>query len=72
METATQHGWKRCCDELPPLGVVVMTKIDDAHGCRNEQELKRYQREPHTRSMWFFPDASMYVYYEPTHWAYVR
>ena len=72
MATAAQYDWKRCSDQLPPLDVEVMTKIDDSKGCRNEQALKRYQREPNTRSLWFYPDGSMYVYYTPTHWAYVR
>lgn len=46
-----------------PEGVVVMTKIDDAAGPRHEQPLVRQG------SLWFFPDRSMYVYYQPTHWA---
>lgn len=41
---------------------VVLTKIDDERGPRNEQELKRMG------NLWFFPDDSMYVYYQPTHW----
>jgi hypothetical protein len=48
--------------ESAPEGVVVMTKIDDADGCRNEQELKRRGR------LWWLADGSMYVYYTPTHW----
>ena len=56
------NEWTKCKDRLPDEGVVVMTKIDDANGCRNEQELKRLGR------LWFFPDGSMYVYYTPTHW----
>jgi hypothetical protein len=28
-------------DELPPESVVVMTKIDDENGVRNERSLKR-------------------------------
>lgn len=60
--------WKKCSAELPPVGVVVMTKIDDALGVRNEQALKPLQRLPNTRSLWFFEDGIMYVYYEPTHW----
>ena len=63
--------WVACKDELPPVDVVVMTKIYDENGCRNEGTLKRYQRSPETRSLWFVPDGSMYVYYEPTHWASV-
>lgn len=61
-------GWIKCSDQLPPVDEVVMTKIDDADGCRNETTLKRYQRTPETRSLWFLPDGSMYVYYTPTHW----
>lgn len=64
--------WKRCSDELPPLDAVVMTKIDDANGYRNERMLKRYQRTPETQSLWFMPDDSTCVYYEPTHWASVQ
>jgi hypothetical protein len=45
-----------------PEGVVVETKIDDEKGIRNETTLKRQGR------LWFFPDDSMYVYYQPTHW----
>ena len=43
-----------------PEGRLVMTKIDDAQGCRNVQPLVR-------RGSLFFAD-SMYVYYSPTHW----
>ena len=46
----------------PPAGQVVMTKIDDEKGPRNQQELKR------SGNLYFFPDESMYVYYAPTHW----
>ena len=56
------NDWLECSYRLPDEGVVVMTKIDDGFGCRNEQELKRL------KNLWFFPDASMYVYYTPTHW----
>ena len=45
-----------------PENVVVRTKIDDEHGPRNDCTLIR--RGP----LWFFPDGSMYVYYQPTHW----
>ena len=55
-------GWTACTDRLPDDGVVVMTKIYDAKGERNEQELKR------RGNLWFFPDDTMYVYYTPTHW----
>lgn len=48
--------------ETAPPGTVILTKIDDADGCRNEQKLIR------KGSLWFLPDMSMYVYYRPTHW----
>ena len=54
--------WIRIEDRLPPDKKVVMTKIEDREGSRNEQELKRNGR------LWFLPDGSMYVYYTPTHW----
>lgn len=44
-----------------PDGVVAMTKIDDANGCRNECTLKR------GGNLWWTPDGGMYVYYRPTH-----
>jgi hypothetical protein len=63
MSHGTLSGqWVECVNLLPPEGDVVMTKVDDAEGCCNEQELKRSGR------LWFFPDGSMYVYYTPTHW----
>ena len=54
--------WIKCSDKLPPQDTVVETKIDDALGVRNEQRLQMHGR------LWFYPDMSMYVYYEPTHW----
>ena len=49
--------------ESAPEGEVVDTKIiDGVGGSSNEQPLKR------RKNLWFFPDDSMYVYYEPTHW----
>lgn len=56
--------WIPVTQSLPPNGVLVDTKIDDASGCRNEQPLKRSDR------LWFVPEGDMYVYYEPTHWRY--
>lgn len=52
--------WQRT--ETAPEDVVVMTKIDDEHGPRNETTLKRI------RGLWWAPDQGMYVYYAPTHW----
>lgn len=58
--------WIPCDKELPPVGMVVDTKIDDKQGCRNVTTLKRNDR------LWFLPDGSMYVYYTPTHWRQCR
>jgi len=46
----------------PKDGVTVMTRINDAKGVRNEQELKK------RGNLWYFPDMSMYVYYTPNEW----
>ena len=46
--------------ESAPSGRLVMTKIDDANGARNEQPLSR------NGNLWF--SGEMYVYYRPTHW----
>lgn len=54
--------WTRVKDAPPKDGVVVMTKIDDERGPRNEQAMKR------SGNLWFVPDGSTYVYYTPTHW----
>jgi hypothetical protein len=56
------NDWIEISQQLPPQGKVVNTKIDDAKGCRNEAHLKLQ------RNLWWFPDGSMYVYYQPTHW----
>lgn len=62
--TATSE-WTAVSEELPERGVVVMTKIHDENGERNEQPLKLIANGGR---LWFFPDGSMYVYYVPTHW----
>lgn len=54
--------WERTDDALPPEGLSVETKIDDADGLRNGCTLQRRGR------FWFTPDGAMYVYYTPTHW----
>lgn len=54
--------WKLIKDEPPPKNKTLKTKIDDADGVRNEQELF------FDGKLWWFPDKSMYVYYTPTHW----
>lgn len=48
--------------ETAPEGREVMTKVHDLNGERNVQTLIRKGR------LWFHPDMSMYVYYQPTHW----
>lgn len=55
--------WIPVAQGLPPIGELVLTKIDDAQGCRNQQRLRR---EGH---LWFVPSREIYVYYTPTHWA---
>jgi len=60
--TQRDDGWVPTKDMLPPSGLIVETKIDDAKGLRNEQLLKRDGR------LWFHQDGEMYVYYTPTHW----
>lgn len=54
--------WTITRDSLPPQGVAVATKIDDANGIRNEQVLIL------RGSLWFPPGSNVYVYYVPTHW----
>ncbi len=58
----SEETWTPCARQMPPEGVVVDTKIDDAGVARNEQLLKRHG------NLWFLSDGSMYVYYQPTHW----
>lgn len=60
----TYSVWKETRKELPPIDVVVDTKIDDINGPRNEQKLKRMG------NLWFMPTGGMYVYYTPTHWRF--
>lgn len=57
--------------ESAPECIIVMTKIDDELGVRNEQKLKKLTRPGADRPLWWAPDGSMYVYYTPTHWRYV-
>lgn len=58
--------WISVSGRLPDEGTVVETKIDDEQGCHNVQTLKR------SGNLWFIPDGSMYVYYTPTHWAFLE
>ena len=52
--------WTEVQHKRPPVGVEVMTKIDDGNGVRNEQVMTL------KHSLWWIGD--MYVYYTPTHW----
>lgn len=55
-----------------PAGVEILTKIEDEMGERNVQILVKRVREPgKTRPLFWYPDGSTYVYYEPTHWRHV-
>lgn len=55
--------WISCKTRLPESDVVVMTKIDDEKGVKNIQTLKIG-----SHGLWWLPDDSMYIYYNPTHW----
>ena len=59
--TDEKNPWILCKAAMPPDGVTVLTKIDDADGCRNIQPLWKQGR------LWF-AQSDLYVYYEPTHW----
>ena len=50
--------WMTTKFQTPPENVPLETKI-------NVQILFRQGK------LWFVPDGSMYVYYEPTHWRYL-
>lgn len=70
MRNVTNYNWKQTNEELPPVGVAVITKIHDARGWRNVRTLvRRESTKPGAPSLWFSPDGSGYVYYQPTHWA---
>lgn len=62
--------WIKITDQLPPENVMVMTKIDDEQGIRNVQPLRLVDTKLSGR-MFFHADGLMYVYYTPTHWAYI-
>lgn len=54
--------WIKVEDRLPTEGRLVITKIHDTNGERNEQPLKRQGK------LWFHRGGATYVYYTPTHW----
>lgn len=57
-------NWIACNCNLPEENIVVNTKIDDWQGERNQQMLVR------KGNLWFLQDQNVYIYYNPTHWAY--
>ena len=57
-----ERAYVATADLSPPEGVVVLTKIDDADGVRNEGKLMK------RGNLWWTSDGAMYVYYRPTHW----
>jgi hypothetical protein len=59
---SNRSAWVSVTYRRPPQDVTVETKIDDSRGCRNQTFLKLHGR------LWFVPDMSIYVYYEPSHW----
>jgi predicted phosphatase len=50
----------------PPTDRLLHTKIEDDKGSRNESELI------YSNGLWWVKDKSMYVYYTPTHWAFIQ
>lgn len=58
-------NWISINDELPPENVTVETQIRDENGARNKRLLYR------KGNLWFPRGSSVYVYYTPTHWAYI-
>jgi hypothetical protein len=56
--------WTSCAVEMPPENVMVMTKIVDDRGVRNEQTLCWHSY------LWWTDcgPTAIYVYYTPTHW----
>jgi hypothetical protein len=56
-----EGNWTRVDQQLPPKGVVVDTISPG--GVENKLKLMD--------GLWFFADASMYVYYVPEFWRHV-
>ena len=65
MKNFKTRKYKQIKNEEPPENTFVHTKIDDEHGERNKQIMKL------SNGLWFTRDG-MYVYYKPTHWAYME
>lgn len=59
---ANNNPWIPLSQQLPENRVTVETKVDDAGGVRNVQNLRRYN------ALWFNENGKTYVYYTPTHW----
>lgn len=58
------ENWIRMPNSYPAQGKIVWTKIDDGNGVRNVQKLI------YKDNLWWHTDMKMYVYYNPTHFAY--
>jgi len=56
------NNWIKVSSLEPPQGKIILTRINDSEGVRNEQKLIK------KGNLWWFPDMSMYVYYTPTEW----
>ena len=54
--------WIRVADQLPPEEFLVDTKIDDQHGPRQEEQLRR------VGEWWWVRNCTRQVFYTPTHW----
>lgn len=61
-EELDNRQWISTKEKLPPQKQIVLTKIDDQYGKRNETRLYFHNH------LWWLSDGSMYVYYRPTHW----
>ena len=54
--------WIATSDRMPPKGVVVDTKREDADGVHDHRPLSR------RGASWFCHETKTGVYYTPTHW----
>jgi hypothetical protein len=65
-EWAIMNPWIAVTHDLPPIGLLVKTRVDDAVDGPDKKKrlLKRHGRH----GLWFYPDESMPTDYTPTHW----
>ncbi len=64
--TFKKTDWISVKEQMPPTAKIVETKVDDGKWVRNIQKLI------YDRNLWWLSDYSMYVYYNPTHWRYLK